>query len=53
MESRKSGPATDVRKPYAAPELKEFGTIAELTATTLPVGPKNDGSTKGNDKSTG
>lgn len=53
MESHRSGPATDGRRPYAAPELKEFGTIAELTATQLPTGPKNDAGTKGNDKSLG
>ena len=53
MESRKSGPAGDARKPYVAPELKEFGTISELTATSQPTGPKNDGATKGFDKSSG
>lgn len=53
MESRKPESANDARKPYAAPELKEFGTIAELTATNLPSGPKNDGATKGFDKSAG
>ena len=52
MESRKPE-QKDERKPYAAPELKEFGTIAELTATNVPAGPKNDGATMGFDKSTG
>lgn len=53
MESRKPEPGEDGRKPYAAPELKEFGTIAELTAVSLPTGPKNDAATMGLDKSAG
>jgi hypothetical protein len=53
MDSRKPEPGTEVRKPYVAPELKEFGTIAELTATNSPTGPKNDGATMGFDKSAG
>ena len=53
MESRKSEPANDGRKPYASPELKEFGTVAELTAVNRPTGAKNDGATMGNDKSVG
>jgi hypothetical protein len=38
------------RAPYEKPELKEFGTIASLTATNA-IGKFNDGATKGNDKS--
>ena len=53
MDSRKPEPAADGRKPYAAPELKEFGTIAELTATNSAIGPKNDAGTMGFDKSAG
>ena len=43
----------DERKPYSPPELKEFGTIAELTAQNSPTGPKNDSGTMGFDKSSG
>jgi hypothetical protein len=53
MESRMPEQNKDGRKPYVAPELKEFGTIAELTAVSVPTGPKNDAATMGFDKSAG
>lgn len=53
MESDKPPSGGDGRKPYQPPELKEFGTVADLTASNTPSGPKNDGATKGLDKSSG
>lgn len=43
-------PPSDERRPYVRPELKEFGTIAALTAATA-VGGMPDAATMGNDKS--
>jgi hypothetical protein len=40
-------------KAYEKPELKEFGSIADLTAANNPVATKADGATMGNDKSVG
>lgn len=53
MDTREPEPGTDARKPYIAPELKEFGTIADLTMVSVPTGPKNDAATMGFDKSAG
>jgi hypothetical protein len=39
------------RRTYQRPELKEFGTIRELTAASSAVGSKNDAGTTGKDKS--
>jgi hypothetical protein len=46
----KASPPSTERRPYVRPELKEFGTIAALTASNA-IGGKNDGSTMGADKS--
>jgi hypothetical protein len=40
----------DDRREYEKPELREFGTIAELTAANA-IGGKNDAGTQGKDKS--
>ena len=43
-------PAAD-RKPYAKPELQEFGSIAQITAVTAGGAIKDGAMTPGNDKS--
>ena len=45
-----TNPPSKERRPYVRPELKEFGTIAALTASNAN-GTKPDGATMGNDKS--
>lgn len=39
------------RREYRKPELREFGTIAELTSAFSNIGAKNDNGTTGKDKS--
>ena len=50
MERRQPDHPSPQRRPYARPELKEFGTIAALTENSAN-GAKPDGATMGNDKS--
>lgn len=50
MEGQQSDNPSPQRRPYARPELKEFGTIAALTENSAS-GSKPDGATMGNDKS--
>ena len=50
MEREQTDTQSPQRRPYARPELKEFGTIAALTENSSS-GAKPDGATMGNDKS--
>lgn len=42
MKPKTPEPEKHVRKPYAKPEVKEFGKVSELTRAVNPAG-ANDG----------